>query len=168
MESLFTLIGLKWAGYFLSFCTYNTQQALPPDLPLACVQERLARWYRDISAIAGMIIVNVSSSFTSFDLMPSFYRYGYGFLFFNSERNTSYPWALLKASWGAQAARKSLDWLTSLIQIQGARTIIFGTKNHLGRNSGVLLAWVVVGLAGMLLLTAWTLNENRKKAHNLR
>ena len=103
MESLFTLIGLKWAGYFLSF------------------------W----------IVVNVASSFTSFEVMPGFYEYGYGFPFFNS--------------------------------IQGARTVIFGTKNHLGRNFGILIAWMVVGAIGVALFTAWTLEHNRKRrSHALR
>jgi hypothetical protein len=36
MESLFTLIGLKWAGYFLSFCEWNN------DFPLYCTV-----WLRD-------------------------------------------------------------------------------------------------------------------------
>lgn len=103
MESLFTLIGLKWAGYFLSF------------------------W----------IIVNVASSFTSLEVMPGFYSYGYGLPFFNS--------------------------------IQGARTIIFGTKNHLGQNFGILIAWMVVGAIGIVAFTAWTMEQNRrKKTHVVR
>jgi hypothetical protein len=103
MESLFTLIGLKWAGYFLSF------------------------W----------IIVNVASSFTSLEVMPGFYSYGHGLPFFNS--------------------------------IQGARTIIFGTKNHLGQNFGILVAWMVVGAIGIVAFTAWTLKQNRrKKTHVVR
>ena len=87
MESLFTFIGLKWAGYFLSF------------------------W----------IVVNVSSSFQSFELMPRFYQYGYAFPFFNA--------------------------------IQATRTILFNTKSHLGRNFGVLIAWMVLGLLGMAVGT---------------
>ena len=103
MESLFTLIGLKWAGYFLSF------------------------W----------IVVNVASSFTSLEVMPDFYAYGYGFPFFNS--------------------------------IQGARTIIFGTKSHLGRNFGILLAWMVIGAVGITFFTWRTLEQNRKRrSHVLR
>jgi len=31
--------------------------------------------------------------------------------------------------------------------IIGARTLLFGTKNVLGQNFGVLLAWVVVSIA---------------------
>ena len=66
MESLFTVIGQKWAGYFLSFC--------------------LSSCYL-IAGVADSgpgIVVNVSGSFQSFELMPSFYRYGAGFPFFNS------------------------------------------------------------------------------------
>jgi hypothetical protein len=96
MESLFTFIGLKWAGYFLSF------------------------W----------IIFNVSGAFTSFELMPGFYKYGYGFPFYNS--------------------------------IQGARAILFGTKSHLGANFGVLIAWMVAGLLGMWVGTAWVIRRNRR------
>ncbi|KAI9838447.1 MAG: hypothetical protein M1838_004598 [Thelocarpon superellum] len=96
LESLFTVIGMKWAGYFLSF------------------------W----------IIVNVASAFTSFELMPGFFQYGYGFPFFNS--------------------------------IQGARTIIFGTKNHLGRNFGILIAWMIIGLLGVYLFTFLQLRANRR------
>jgi len=103
MESLFTLIGLRWAGYFLSFWT----------------------------------IINVSCGFAAFDTMPTFYEYGYGFPFFNS--------------------------------IQGARTIVFGTKNHLGRNFGILIAWMVLGLAGIVVFTALGMRENRKRhAHVVR
>ncbi|KAN0117934.1 Protein of unknown function (DUF3533) domain containing protein [Hyaloscypha variabilis] len=98
MESLFTIIGLKWAGYFLSF------------------------W----------IIVNVSGAFSSFEIMPSFYQYGYAFPFYHS--------------------------------IQGARTIIFGTKNHLGTNFGVLITWTVVGLLGVYGGTAWRTHTNKKTA----
>lgn len=54
MESLFTLIGLKWSGYFLSF------------------------W----------IIVNVSGGFTSFELEPNFYKYGYAFPFYHAIQGT--------------------------------------------------------------------------------
>ncbi|MCJ1401876.1 hypothetical protein MMC11_005093 [Xylographa trunciseda] len=103
MESLFTLIGLRWAGYFLSF------------------------W----------VIINVSSAFAAFEIMPTFYEYGYGFPFFNS--------------------------------IQGARSIIFGTKNHLGRNFGILIAWMVLGLVGIVVFTALGMRENRKRhAHVIR
>lgn len=103
MESLFTLIGTKWAGYFLSF------------------------W----------IVLNVSSSFSSFEIMPAFYQYGYALPFYNS--------------------------------IQGARTIIFATKSHLGRNFGVLLAWMVLGVLGIGVFTAYVLERNRRqRAHVLR
>ena len=103
MESLFTLIGLKWAGYFLTF------------------------W----------LIVNVSGSFTSFELMPGFFKYGYAIPFFNA--------------------------------IQGTRTILFGTRSHLGVNFGVLAAWIVVGWAGLAVMTVIQLRKNRKEGvHQLR
>ena len=35
---------------------------------------------------------------------------------------------------------------------QAVRTIIFNTKNHLGRNFGVLLAWVALSLITLPLL----------------
>lgn len=102
MESIFTFLGVQWAGYFLPF------------------------W----------IIVNVASSFTSFELMPGFYKYGYAFPFYHA--------------------------------IEGTRTIVFGTKNHLGRNFGVLIAWTVLGLIGMFVLTVWQLKRNlRKGTHAL-
>lgn len=52
--------------------------------------------------------------------------------------------------------------------IQAARTLIFGTKNHLGFNFGVLLAWMVLGWLGMMILTTWNMRRNKKrKIHNL-
>ncbi|MCJ1477224.1 hypothetical protein MMC13_005895 [Lambiella insularis] len=97
MESLFTLIGIKWAGFFLNF------------------------W----------IVINAASSFTSFELMPTFYQYGYAFPFFN---------------------------LT-----QGTRTIIFGNKSHLGQNFGILIAWMVIGMIGIVIFTELGQKQNRKK-----
>jgi hypothetical protein len=64
MESLFTIIGLKWAGYFLSFCRCR--------LVIGGLSDNLG------------IIVNVSGAFSSFETMPSFYQYGYGFPFYHS------------------------------------------------------------------------------------
>ncbi|KAK3173516.1 hypothetical protein OEA41_006846 [Lepraria neglecta] len=93
-------------------------------------------WMLNWCTMGAGIIVNVSGAFTSFELMPGFYRYGYGFPFYNS--------------------------------IQGARTIIFGTKGHLGVNFGVLIAWMAVGLIGMLAFTARTMKGNeRKRVHAL-
>ena len=37
--------------------------------------------------------------------------------------------------------------------IQATRTILFNTKSHLGRNFGVLIAWMVLGLLGMAVGT---------------
>jgi hypothetical protein len=38
-----------------------------------------------------------------------------------------------------------------------------GTKNHLGRNFGILIAWMLAGLIGGSVFTAWTLKQNQKK-----
>lgn len=43
---------------------------------------------------------------------------------------------------------------------QAFTTIIFDTKSHMGRNIGVLTAWLVVVYAGLFLLTLW---ERRSK-----
>ena len=55
----------------------------------------------------------------------------------------------------------------SILQIQGARTIVFGTKNHLGRNFGVLIAWMVVGMVGVAAFTAMTLRQNQKRRQHV-
>lgn len=46
------------------------------------------------------------------------------------------------------------------------RTIIFDTKNHLGRCAGILVAWIVLSI---LTISAQTLfqRRNHKKAHAL-
>jgi len=50
--------------------------------------------------------------------------------------------------------------------VKGASTLIFGTKNWLGLNFGVLLVWATVSY-GLLPLTVWMEvrrhNENWKK-----
>jgi len=38
---------------------------------------------------------------------------------------------------------------------QATRTIIFNTKNHLGRNAGVLLGWIGLSLLTISLFTFW-------------
>lgn len=48
-------------------------------------------------------------------------------------------------------------------QIQGARTIIFGTKSHLGQNFGVLIAWMVVGMVGMWMNTIWVMRRDKRR-----
>lgn len=47
-----------------------------------------------------------------------------------------------------------------LEQIQGARTLIFGTKSHFGLNFGVLIAWMVAGVAGMYSIMFWRTKKN--------
>jgi hypothetical protein len=47
--------------------------------------------------------------------------------------------------------------------IQGTRTIVFGTKNRLGLHFGVLIAWCVVGLAGVYAFTTWRIKSGLKK-----
>ncbi|KAF2020579.1 hypothetical protein BU24DRAFT_469342 [Aaosphaeria arxii CBS 175.79] len=96
MESTFTIIGMKWAPYFLNI------------------------W----------LISNVCGSFTSMELMPDFYEYGYCMPFYHA--------------------------------IQAIRTILFGTKSHLGLNFGVLVVWVFVGWAGMVLGTMWRIRKGRR------
>ena len=79
MESLFTLIGLKWAGYFLSFCKDS------PPLLLSRLHALSTENFKHL--IGGFcigIIVNVSPAFTSYDTMPSFFQYGYAFPFYHS------------------------------------------------------------------------------------
>ncbi|KAF2118072.1 hypothetical protein BDV96DRAFT_680016 [Lophiotrema nucula] len=44
--------------------------------------------------------------------------------------------------------------------IQATRTIVLGTKSHLGLNFGVLIVWMVVGLGGVYLATAWRMRES--------
>lgn len=72
MESLHTVLGLKYSGYFLTFCktlnNFNSHHSHLPDFIHLCTG----------------IIVNVSAAFTSFELMPRFYLYGYGLPFYNS------------------------------------------------------------------------------------
>lgn len=36
---------------------------------------------------------------------------------------------------------------------------MFGTKSHLGFNFGVLIAWMVAGLAGVYVATAWRVGK---------
>jgi hypothetical protein len=132
MESLFTIIGLKWAGYFLSFCKCR--------LAIGGLSDTLG------------IIVNVSGAFSSFEITPSFYQYGYAFPFYHSVSIHA------RGTLSAELIRYAY------IQIQGARTIIFGTKNHLGTNFGVLIAWMIVGLLGIYGGTAWRTHTNKKTA----
>ncbi|KAH7392386.1 hypothetical protein DE146DRAFT_766661 [Phaeosphaeria sp. MPI-PUGE-AT-0046c] len=40
---------------------------------------------------------------------------------------------------------------------QATRTLVFGTKSHIGLNFGVLLSWCVVGWVGVVGATAWRL-----------
>ena len=80
MESLFTLIGVKWAGYFLTF------------------------W----------LIINVSGAFTSFELMPGFFKYGYGIPFFNVIQGTRHilfgTHSHLGVNFGVLAAWMVIGW----------------------------------------------------------
>jgi hypothetical protein len=69
------------------------------------------------------LIANASGAFAGFELMPGFYKYGYGVPFYHC--------------------------------IQATRTIVFGTKSHLGLNFGALVAWMAFGLAGVYAATAW-------------
>jgi hypothetical protein len=39
---------------------------------------------------------------------------------------------------------------------------MFGTKSHLGLNFGVLIAWMVVGWAGICVVTAWRIGQGKK------
>ena len=72
MESLHTVLGLKYSGYFLTFCkSLNPSDSHHSHLP-------------DFFHSFKGIIVNVSAAFTSFELMPRFYLYGYGLPFYNS------------------------------------------------------------------------------------
>lgn len=49
---------------------------------------------------------------------------------------------------------------------QATRTIIFDTKNHLGLNIGVLLAWVTLSFATMTLLTVLARRRSgRRQTH---
>ena len=66
------------------------------------------------------LILNLvsSSATTSMELMPAFFRIGYGLPFYQA--------------------------------VCGLRTILFGSYNHLGRNVGVLFAWL--GLCGCLAM----------------
>ncbi|KAG9019318.1 hypothetical protein FRB90_004031, partial [Tulasnella sp. 427] len=48
---------------------------------------------------------------------------------------------------------------------QAVRTIIFNTKNHLGVNAGVLLAWVVLSMITVPLFT-WLMRRKDEQAEN--
>ena len=67
MESLDSVIGLKYSGYFLN---------LYKALKLAVIQS--------LTDVKKGIIVNILGVFTSFELLPGFYRYGYRLPFYNS------------------------------------------------------------------------------------
>lgn len=43
------------------------------------------------------------------------------------------------------------------------RTIIFDTKNHMGRNAGVLIAWICLSLITITSITLWQ-RRNHKRA----
>ena len=91
------------------------------------------------------LISNASGAFASFELMASFYKYGYAIPFYH-------------------CVSRCPTFLRSIVadvptQIQGTRTIVFGTKSHLGLNFGILVAWMLVGWSGICLSTAW---ENQK------
>lgn len=68
--------------------------------------------FRAIAAI----VVNVSSSFTSFELMPPFYRYGYAFPFFNSVSQYLKCIRSLSGYLAESASRhvKILDWVDGM------------------------------------------------------
>lgn len=100
MESIFTLIGMQWAPFFLNV------------------------W----------LIANASGSFASFESMAGFYRYGYAMPFYQC--------------------------------IQATRTIVFGTKSHLSVNFGVLVAWIVVGWAGIVGFTAWRIRKGKSEGRH--
>ena len=97
MESVFTLIGMQWAPYFLNV------------------------W----------IIANVSGAFAGVEIMPRFYEYGYAMPFYHC--------------------------------MQATRTVVFGTKNHLGVNFGVLGAWMGVGWVGGWGFTWWRMGRGRRE-----
>jgi hypothetical protein len=109
------------------------------------------------------IIVNVAGSFTSAELMPGFYKYGYGFAFFNSVSEVDQRSAscsnFTSEYISLQAFVIEANITDSSDQIQGARTIMCGTKN----NFGILIAWMLAGLIGGSVFTAWTLKQNQKK-----
>ncbi|TFY73045.1 hypothetical protein EWM64_g10967, partial [Hericium alpestre] len=45
---------------------------------------------------------------------------------------------------------------------RAVRTIVFGTKNQLGLNFGVQIAWIAVSLVSIVLIQAWRRWEERK------
>jgi hypothetical protein len=113
-----------------------------------------------------------NTAFSSMEVMPKFYSFGYGFPFFNSVSSSSWvPYvsalvalcpASLLAIWWDSCPKAERLYLT--VQIQGSRTIMYGTKSHLGRNFGVLLAWMVAGWAGMFLFTGGLVRRNKRRA----
>ncbi|KAH7064270.1 hypothetical protein BKA63DRAFT_608550 [Paraphoma chrysanthemicola] len=76
------------------------------------------------------LILNASGAFASFEIMPSFYKYGYAMPFYHCA--------------------------------QGVRTIVFGTKNRLGLNFGVLGAWMLVGWGGVVIFTTWRVRTGKR------
>ncbi|PFH46702.1 hypothetical protein AMATHDRAFT_69276 [Amanita thiersii Skay4041] len=66
------------------------------------------------------IIANVAVCIFPIEVMPSFYRYGYGSPFYNMSR--------------------------------AIRTILFDTKNKVGMNFGVLIAWTVISCISLPLI----------------
>jgi hypothetical protein len=114
MESVFTIIGMHWAPFFLNV------------------------W----------LITNASGAFASFELMAEFYKYGYAIPFYHCVSRRPTP--LCKAV----ANRPT--------QIQGTRTIMFGTKSHLALNFGILFAWMLVGWSGICLSTAWRIQKGKR------
>lgn len=49
---------------------------------------------------------------------------------------------------------------------QATRTIVFGTKNHLGLNFGVLVAWCAVGWIGVAGATWWRMCVGKKRGRH--
>jgi hypothetical protein len=96
MEAVFTVIGMRWAPFFLNI------------------------W----------LITNASASLGTFETMNRFYRYGYAMPFWQC--------------------------------VQATRTIVFGTKSHLGLNFGVLVIWCVVGWSGVVVYTTWRVRKSKR------
>ncbi|OAK94028.1 hypothetical protein IQ06DRAFT_234970 [Phaeosphaeriaceae sp. SRC1lsM3a] len=49
---------------------------------------------------------------------------------------------------------------------QATRTVVFGTKSHLGLNFGVLVAWCVLGWVAVCVATKWRVETGRRKGRH--
>ncbi|KAF2728008.1 hypothetical protein EJ04DRAFT_557036 [Polyplosphaeria fusca] len=82
-------------------------------------------------------------------------------------------WLIVNASAGFGAFEMMVGfyeygWATPFVHcIQASRTIVFGTKSHLGLNFGVLAAWIVGGLVGVYGVTWWKVREGLRKGRHM-